>query len=99
MAMEFGLISWNADKNHLLRETRGVCFEDVENAIEQNAVLDDYPHPDGENYPHQRILVVAIRGYACNTPYVFEEDGIFLKTIYPSRKATRLFLNRGEHDK
>ena len=96
--MKYSQISWNIDKNYLLRETRGVCFEDVENAIEQNVVLGDYLHPDSENYPHQRILVVATRGYACNVPYVFEDDGIFLKTIYPSRKATRIFLNRGEHD-
>jgi hypothetical protein len=61
-------------------------------------VLDDYPHPDAEHYSHQRIMVVAIRGYACNVPYVFEEDGIFLKAVYPSRKATSLFLKQDEND-
>ncbi len=96
--MDYGKIYWNPDKNHLLRETRGLSFEDVESAIEQNNVLDDYPHPDTEHYPHQRIMVVNIQGYACIVPYVLEDNGIFLKTVYPSRKATSLFLTQDEHD-
>jgi hypothetical protein len=31
-------------------------------------------------------------------PFIEEEDYFFLKTVIPSRKATRDYLNRGEVD-
>ena len=36
--------------------------------------------------------VVKIEDYAYLVPYVESEEDIFLKTIIPSRKATRQFL-------
>lgn len=47
-------------------------------------------------YPDQLILVVAVEGYAYLVPYVEEPDGYFLKTVIPSRKATREYLSQGE---
>ena len=42
------------------------------------------------------MLVVAIRDYAYLIPYVESENEIFLKSIMPSRKATRDFLSGGK---
>ncbi len=36
-----------------------------------------------------RLFVVRIRGYAWLVPFVESADEIFLKSIIPSRKATR----------
>ncbi len=90
-------LAWSPEKNVVLRELRGIGFEDVETALENGGVLDDVPHPDQMAYPGQRILVVDIRGYVCLVPYVRDGDTIFLKTVYPSRKAQRKYLE-GKND-
>ena len=43
----------------------------------------------------QKMAIVEIDGYACLVPYVDDEEGVFLKTIIPSRKATKKYL-RGQ---
>jgi len=49
-------------------------------------------HPNKDQYPNQRMFVVRIRGYAYLVPFVETENEVFLKTIIPSRKATRQYL-------
>ena len=67
-------------------------------AIESGGLLDILAHPDQSKYPRQRVLVVAHDSYAYLVPFVEEDDYFFLKTIIPSRKATRDYLNLGEED-
>lgn len=98
MTMIHPELTWNPEKNRILRETRGVSFEDVEDAIEAGNLLTDIPHPLTETYPNQRILVVLIRGYTFNVPYVVDDGRYFLKTMYASRKAMKIFSNRGNDD-
>ncbi|HQF30859.1 MAG TPA: BrnT family toxin [Hyphomicrobiales bacterium] len=86
------VILWDEEKNRRLIEERGLSFEAVEAALEDGRALDDRPHPNQEKYRNQRILVVEIDGYACVVPYVDNPDSWFLKTIYPSRKAQRIYL-------
>ena len=62
-------IEWNLEKNDQLKKERGVCFEDVENAINDNRLLDILPHHNPEKYPNQKILVhqtVKVRDYKMN---------------------------------
>lgn len=87
---------WNAEKNRILAEQRGITFERIVIAITEGATLDDHVHPNGFRYPNQRILVVECDGYAYLVPYVEDGDDVFLKTVIPSRKATRDHLLRGE---
>jgi hypothetical protein len=90
---------WNVEKGEALRDARGVSFEAVVVAIGDGRVLDVLSHPNRERYPDQRILVVAVDDYAFLVPFVEEEDYQFLKTVIPSRKATRDYLGREEgHD-
>jgi uncharacterized DUF497 family protein len=84
--------SWNAEKNHQLIIDRGVSFEKVLFHIEKGDLLDIYENPNNEKYPQQRIFVVAIEKYAYLVPFVETEDEVFLKTIIPSRKATKKYL-------
>jgi putative transposon-encoded protein len=89
---------WDADKNEILKAGRGVSFEALVVAIGAGGVLDVLPHPSPERYPGQSVLVVAAEGYAYLVPFVEEREYIFLKTVIPSRKATRDYLMRGGRD-
>jgi uncharacterized DUF497 family protein len=92
--MEFKPFRWNEEKNFKLKEERGVCFEDVVFKIEMGEILDLLEHPNKKRYPNQRIFVVEIDGYAYLVPFVETEEEVFLKTIIPSRKATKKYLRR-----
>ncbi len=83
------MFRWNPDKNQMLAETRGVTFDEVVQAIGDGYAVADVPHWNQETYPGQRILIVRIRDYAYLVPYVQDAGDYFLKTIIPSRKATR----------
>ena len=67
-------------------------------AIESGGLLDILAHPNLAKYLNQKMLVVASDGYAYLVPFVEEDDHFFLKTVIPSRKATRDYLNQGETD-
>ena len=85
-------LHWNPEKNRKLIEERGISFETVVFSMQSGSLLDDMVHPNAENYANQRIFVVAIEAYVYLVPYVESETDIFLKTIIPSRKATKLYL-------
>jgi uncharacterized DUF497 family protein len=89
---------WNAEKNNWLMQERGVSFESMVVAIEGAGLLDILAYPNDERYPGQRILVVAHEGYAYLVPFVEEAEHFFLKTVIPSRKATRGYLQEGDDD-
>ena len=87
------LFDWDQAKNERLQSERGLSFESIVAAIDQNGVLDDIENPSA-NFPHQRALVVRIDDYAVLVPYVWDGEVKFLKTAFRSRRATRLYLNR-----
>lgn len=89
---------WDAEKNNKLKTERGVSFESMVVAVDSGGLMDVLKHPAPDKYPRQRILVVAYDSYAYLVPFVEETDYFFLKTIIPSRKATRDYLNLGEAD-
>lgn len=87
---------WNNDKNRKLKSERGIGFEDVVYYIESGGLIDEVDHPNQQKYPGQELMYVDIGNYVHIVPFVESEDGYFLKTIIPSRKATRDFF--GERD-
>lgn len=89
---------WSPEKNDVLKDERGVSFESMVVAIEAGGLLDILAHPNEQKYPRQRVLVVAHESYAYLVPFVEEDDYFFLKTVIPSRKATRDYLNQGDED-
>ena len=90
------VINWNAEKNQELMESRGVSFEDVVFYLQQGSILDDLEHPNPEKYSNQRIFVLEIDEYVYLVPYVEDKKEIFLKTIIPSRKATKHYLGESK---
>jgi hypothetical protein len=85
-------INWDSEKSILLKSSRGICFEDVVFYIGRGDILDDYLHPNQQAYPGQRIMVIGFANYAYLVPYTENEEELFLKTIIPSRKATRRYF-------
>ncbi len=82
-------IAWSPEKNRELKSDaeRNVCFEDIVAAIESGGVLDDIEHPSSQKYPGRRMLVVLAEAYVYAVPYVRTPEGMFLKTVFPSRRV------------
>jgi hypothetical protein len=80
---------WSEAKNRLLRAGRGIGFEDVVTAIAAGQLLDVLKHRNPAKYPHQSVFVVELNRYVYLVPFIEDTDTYFLKTIIPSRKATR----------
>ncbi len=85
-------LNWNDDKNALLKNLRDITFEEIAFLINKNQVIEITDHPNQEKYPGQRIFVLNIRNYIYLVPFIETETEVFLKTIIPSRKATKRYL-------
>jgi hypothetical protein len=85
------LITYGKEKNELLKQSRGIGFEEIISAIDAGNVLDVYDHPDQVNYHGQKIYVVEALDYVYLVPFIRNEEGVFLKTIIPSRKAKKMY--------
>ena len=83
---------WNTEKNEILKTERAISFEQITMHIERGDLLDIATHPNQSKYPNQQILIVKINDYVYLVPFVENKNGKFLKTIIPSRKATRDYL-------
>ena len=86
------LFEWDDEKNEKLKADRGISFEEVVFYISNKLVLDIVPHPNPNKYPSQRMFIVNIDNYAYLIPFIEESEVIYLKTIIPSRKATKKYL-------
>ena len=84
--------NWDSTKNEKLKKERKISFEEIVFHIQNGDEVDIYNHPNQEHYPKQKISVVVIDEYAYLVPYVESDTEIFLKTIIPSRKATKKYL-------
>lgn len=85
---------WSEEKNALLQRERGLSFERVVLAVAEGGLLDIVAHPNREKYRDQRMMIVRIEDRAVLVPFVEDERRVFLKTVIPSRKATRKYLGR-----
>lgn len=84
--------AWNTEKNSELIDKRKISFERVIFHIERGDLLDVIDHPNKSKYPNQKMFIVNINNYAFLVPFIEGSSEIFLKTIIPSRKATKKYL-------
>ena len=89
---------WDPEKNERLKGERDISFEEIVLAVEEGGLKDVLVHPNQRRYTGQQVLVVSYRDYVFLVPSVEEDAYYFLKTIIPSRKATRDYLNADEPD-
>jgi hypothetical protein len=92
--MRMKYFAWNEAKNDTLKADRGIGFEDVIFHMERGDLLDVLDHPKPERYAGQRIFVVRRDDDVYLVPFVEDSLSIFLKTIIPSRKATKPYLGK-----
>ncbi len=85
-------LNWNEEKNLILKKDRNIGFEIIAEKIINGEIIDDIFHPNDQKYSNQRVFVIEIEEYIYLIPYIESEDEIFLKTIYPSRKFTKIYL-------
>ncbi len=83
---------WDEEKNQILKQEREISFEDIVIAIEDGQILDIVKHPNEKRYSNQKIFIINFNDYAYLVPFIEEEEKIFLKTIIPSRRATKKYL-------
>ena len=86
------LFAWSSEKNVQLIRERGIFFEEIVVNIHQGNEVDVLEHPNQRRYPGQKISVVIVEDYVFLVPYIETDDELFLKTIIPSRKATKHYL-------
>ena len=86
--------AWDDAKNEKLKLERGIGFEEVVFHIERGDLLDVLEHPNQSRYAGQRIFVVRRDTYVYLVPFVEDDRVVVLKTIIPSRKATRMYLRQ-----
>jgi len=84
--------AWNSEKNEQLISERNISFEDIVVGIHIGNEVDIYDHPNQDRYPGQKVSVVIVEDYAFLVPFVENDNEVFLKTIIPSRKATKQYL-------
>ena len=85
-------VDWSAEKNEWLQKERDIGFNDIKVALDEDGLLDIVPNPNIRLYPRQKVFIVKVRGYVYIVPFVEDAEKIFLKTIIPSRKATKYYL-------
>lgn len=87
--------SFDPEKNAWLIRERGIGFEQIISLIEGGKLIQILAHPNKAKYPNQLVYEVDVDGCVYIVPVVKEDDCLFLKTIFPSRKATRVSRQAG----
>lgn len=81
-------------KNARLLAERGIGFEESIEEIQNGNLITIKSHPNQVAYPGQEIMYVKCLRHIYLVPYVIEPEGtLFLKTLFPSRKATKAYLS------
>jgi hypothetical protein len=86
------ILNWSEEKNTILKNERDMSFEEILIAINEGGLLDILEHPNKKKYPNEKIFVIEVNCYVYLVPFAENNNEIFLKTIIPSRKATKQYL-------
>ncbi len=87
------IFDWNSEKNKEFKKKRNITFEKIVTYINEGFTIDILEHPNKKDYKNQYLIIVDVDNYAFVVPSVINGDIWFLKTIFPSRKYTKLYLN------
>ncbi|MFQ6066797.1 MAG: toxin [bacterium] len=92
------IFNWDNKKNEQLKRERGVSFEQIVFLIENDFVLDILEHPNIKIYKNQRVYIINVDNYAYAVPFEDKGEERFLKTIFPSRKYTQMYLRKEKEE-
>jgi hypothetical protein len=84
---------FSPEKDLVLKEVRGVGFDDVIKVIKNGRIIDNINHFNKKKYPNQKIFILKFKSKIYAIPYVIDGKRkiIFLKTIYPSSSLKRKY--------
>lgn len=89
-------IEYSEEKNELLKKIRGVCFDDVLDALVHGGFV-TILESQKRMYQHQQVLVVRVNDYIHAVPLVWKSrNKAFLKTVFPDRKLQKLYGGKYE---
>ncbi len=83
---------WNSEKNKEVKRRHGISFDEIVTVIKKGKRIKTITHPNQKRYPGQKIIVIKLKEYLYAVPYIEDEEKRFLKTLYPGRKLTKLFM-------
>lgn len=86
-------LNWDSEKNKIIKRERGISFEEIAWLIAGDQIIGIEENP---GHPNQKMYVLEIDNYAVIVPYVENDEEIFLKTAFPSRKYTKKYGLKGE---
>ena len=81
------IIKWDEAKNKTLKKERDVSFEE----ILDSTFIGAEKHRTRKN---QIVLLYEYKKYIWVVPCVVEDEYIFLKTMFPSRKYTKMLKSK-----
>ncbi|OGI20649.1 MAG: hypothetical protein A3B68_08855 [Candidatus Melainabacteria bacterium RIFCSPHIGHO2_02_FULL_34_12] len=84
-------VKWNILKSERLKKVRGVSFEEIIRA----KLVAVKKHPNKE---YQDIMLFEYKNYIWIVPFVQTKDELFLKTLYPSRKYTKIYRKEKDNE-
>ena len=84
-------LNWDKKKNEILKKERGLSFEEIAYFIESEQIIAIEENP---GRPNQKIYILEIEDYTIIVPFTENENEIFLKTAFPSRKYTKIYGSR-----
>ena len=90
--------AFDPDKNAWLIRERGIGFEQIIALIDGGKLIRVLENPNQMQYRDQLLYEVDVDGYVYVVPVVRTGTTLFLKTIYPSRKATKRMMRGGAND-
>ena len=88
------MFDWSDEKDNKLKQERGIGFEDIVFHIASGDSLRVSIHPNSQKYANQKSMFIMVDDYVYLVPYIEEENRKFLKTIIPSRRATKEFKQK-----
>ncbi len=78
---------WDEEKNKVLQKERGVSFEEILGSKFLGAEKQ-------RSRANQLVLLFEYEKYVWVVPCVIDEKQIFLKTMFPSRKYTKILISK-----
>lgn len=90
--MQDVIFKFDPEKNARLIKLRDISFEEIIAILETKGPIDVIKHPNTDKYSHQMMYVIELREYIYLVPFIEDGNEIFLKTAFPSRKATKKYL-------
>lgn len=86
-------LNWSSAKNKVLKDKRGISFEEIAYLIDSGQILGVEESPGRTN---QKLYILEIENYAVIVPFVEKDNEIFLKTAFPSREYIKRYGLKGD---